>query len=43
LKQYGYSSSGSRIVINDGDNGGQSVEHLVIHALAGRKFNWPPG
>jgi len=32
-----------RLVINNGENAGQSVFHLHVHILAGRNFNWPPG
>ena len=34
---------GFRIVINNGDNAGESVPHLHIHLLAGRPMQWPPG
>ena len=34
---------GFRIVINNGPNGGESVPHLHVHLLGGRKLNWPPG
>ena len=34
---------GFRIVINDGDDGCQSVFHLHLHVLGGRKLGWPPG
>jgi len=34
---------GFRIVINDGKNGCQSVYHLHIHIIGGRKLGWPPG
>ncbi len=36
-------SSGYRIVINCGRDGGQSVDHLHIHLLGGRSLHWPPG
>ena len=35
--------SGYRIVINTGPDGGQSVDHLHVHLLGGRKLSWPPG
>jgi histidine triad (HIT) family protein len=34
---------GYRLVINEGPNAGQTVEHLHMHLLAGRKLSWPPG
>jgi histidine triad (HIT) family protein len=34
---------GFRIVINNGDNGGQTVYHLHMHLLGGRFMAWPPG
>lgn len=34
---------GYRLVINTGDDGGQTVGHLHVHVLAGRHMNWPPG
>ena len=35
--------NGFRVVTNCGQDGGQTVEHLHFHVLAGRKLNWPPG
>jgi histidine triad (HIT) family protein len=32
-----------RVVINCGADAGQTVFHLHVHLLAGRKFGWPPG
>jgi histidine triad (HIT) family protein len=34
---------GYRVVINDGRDGGQEVDHLHLHVLGGRKMTWPPG
>jgi histidine triad (HIT) family protein len=34
---------GFRIVVNTGDDAGQTVHHLHIHLLGGRAFGWPPG
>jgi histidine triad (HIT) family protein len=34
---------GFRIVVNTGDDGGQTVHHMHIHLLGGRAFGWPPG
>ncbi|XP_032809590.1 adenosine 5'-monophosphoramidase HINT1 [Petromyzon marinus] len=36
-------SSGYRLVLNDGPEGGQSVYHLHLHVLGGRQLGWPPG
>ena len=35
--------NGYRVVINTGDDGGQTVYHLHLHILGGRQLNWPPG
>ncbi len=41
-EQLGVSDS-YRLVINQGMDAGQTVDHLHVHLLAGRKFGWPPG
>lgn len=37
------SERGNRAVINTGPDGGQTVDHLHVHVLAGRPMHWPPG
>jgi histidine triad (HIT) family protein len=34
---------GYRVVVNIGEDGGQTVDHLHLHLLAGRPMTWPPG
>ena len=36
-------AKGYRLVINTGENGGQTVHHLHVHLLGGRPMGWPPG
>lgn len=35
--------NGYRVVINNGQDGSQSVYHLHVHVMGGRQFGWPPG
>ncbi|MFB3787534.1 MAG: histidine triad nucleotide-binding protein [bacterium] len=42
-QQFEIADEGYRLVINSGDNGGQTVHHLHIHVLGGRFMRWPPG
>ena len=35
--------NGYRVVINTGEEGGQTVFHLHLHLLGGRGLAWPPG
>jgi histidine triad (HIT) family protein len=39
----GLAEPGYRLVINTGADGGQSVFHLHVHILGGRRMTWPPG
>jgi len=39
----GLNQGGYRMVINNGHDAGQSVFHIHLHLLSGRKFAWPPG
>lgn len=39
----GLSENGYRLVVNTNEDAGQSVFHLHIHILGGRKLTWPPG
>ena len=36
-------ADGYRIVLNTNRNGGQTVFHLHLHLLGGRRLTWPPG
>lgn len=42
-REHGFAEGGYRLVINNGKDGGQTVDHLHIHVIGGRKMNWPPG
>ena len=41
--QLGLADQGYRLVVNIGADGGQSVDHLHVHLLGGRRMHWPPG
>ena len=34
---------GYRLVMNCNDYGGQTVYHIHLHLIGGRKLSWPPG
>ena len=42
-KELGISDDGYRTNFNCNDYGGQTVYHIHLHLLGGRKFGWPPG
>ncbi|MGK7936817.1 MAG: histidine triad nucleotide-binding protein [Xenococcaceae cyanobacterium] len=35
--------NGYRVVVNNGADGGQTVDHLHLHILGDRQMKWPPG
>ena len=35
--------NGYRVVVNSGEDGGQTVDHLHLHLMGGRLMTWPPG
>ena len=39
----GIDGSGYRTVINAGADAGQTVFHVHLHLLGGRRLGWPPG
>lgn len=39
----GVAADGYRMVSNVGRWGGQTVDHLHLHLMGGRAFDWPPG
>src|SRR5687767_8821813 len=39
----GYDAGGYRTVINCNSDAGQTVFHIHLHLLAGRRLAWPPG
>ena len=42
-QQLNLDDAGYRVVANCGRDGGQTVDHLHLHVLAGRPMKWPPG
>ncbi len=38
-----FAESGYRILMNCNDDGGQTVYHIHLHLLGGRRMHWPPG
>ncbi len=39
----GHAHDGYRVVMNCNEGAGQSVFHIHLHMLAGRRLTWPPG
>lgn len=42
-RRLGLDTSGFRLVMNHGADGGETVPHLHCHLLGGRPLGWPPG
>lgn len=42
-KQLNIADEGYRIVMNCNPGAGQSVYHIHLHLLGGRRLTWPPG
>jgi histidine triad (HIT) family protein len=42
-RREGLADSGYRVVTNIEGDGGQTVFHLHLHILGGRRMEWPPG
>ena len=42
-REVGFADDGYRVVINCNEDGGQSVYHIHMHLMGGRRFTWPAG
>lgn len=42
-RQQGFADDGYRVVMNCNDHGGQTVYHIHMHLMGGRRFTWPAG
>ncbi len=42
-RRQGFSERGYRTVMNCNSDGGQTVFHIHLHLLGGRRMQWPPG
>ena len=42
-KKYEIDQTGYRTIFNCNEDGGQTVFHIHLHLLGGRKLSWPPG
>ena len=42
-KKLNIDKTGYRTIFNCNDDGGQTVYHIHLHLIGGRKMTWPPG
>lgn len=42
-RQEGFAEDGYRVVMNCNEKGGQTVYHIHMHLMGGRRFTWPAG
>jgi histidine triad (HIT) family protein len=42
-REKGFAEDGYRVVMNCNDQGGQTVYHIHMHLMGGRRFTWPAG
>ena len=42
-RREGIADGGYRLVFNVGDDAGNTVPHLHLHVIGGRRLGWPPG
>ena len=42
-KDHSIDQDGYRLIFNCNDYGGQTVYHIHLHLIGGRKLTWPPG
>ena len=42
-RKEGFADEGYRVVMNCNEGAGQTVFHIHLHLLGGRRFSWPPG
>ena len=42
-KELNIDKTGYRTIFNCNDDGGQTVYHIHLHLIGGRKMTWPPG
>jgi histidine triad (HIT) family protein len=42
-RKTGVAETGYRLVVNNGSDAGQTVDHVHLHVMGGRGMAWPPG